>query len=649
MLGLLNQSINLSSFGLLFFLAPVFLLLIKNNTKKTYLILGSLIITTGFLNPLVNTPLRIISAGIGVAAFLIFLGLFLSCSPAIKINWGKSLALATLLSIVLRSFGSTVDISISGDTNFIAWILIIFSGWLLFKIAASLGKDKLPVKKETAVTTQPLLPFVLGLFSSFILIYFAFSSPGVISRWTGANYIAINIIFSFSILIIIIFLQNDNRLKILNKRLLMIWNAIFIFTLFLSIWLHTINPPRTPTSNPVIISDPAGVINLVTYLMLLFSPVLFINVYIFTKKIVPNDTSSLAVPFTLSGLYFLLLIFILIFSNIWGYIGEFSRIFRNKFYLPFLIAGLGMLLPYFFVKSPELKVSVNSTKNDHPKTIIYLALTLFCLTCIGLFATKSRPQSFPEQKKELILMTYNIQQGVDYYGNKNYQKQLSLIRRINPDILCLQESDVARISGGNSDIVRYFSDNLDYYHYYGPKTVTGTFGTSILSRYPLHECQSAFSYSDTDEIGTALAQIYIENKKIAVISNHPDGGRETTLPFITMMNGVVSKFDYVISMGDFNFRQSSPYYKKISDKLVDTWCTLFPDAIGTYKPQDLNLQIKHRKKSSGQILSNNRLDMSGRIDYIFVTKNFRIVDSYFLPAPESESDHPAHWAVVRLE
>jgi endonuclease/exonuclease/phosphatase family metal-dependent hydrolase len=648
MLSLLNQQIDASSLGLLFFLAPVFLFLIKNN-KKVYLIHGSVIILTGFLNPLLNTPLRIVSAGIGVAAYLILFGHFLSYYPAAKINWGKSIALATLLSIALRSFGSTVDISISGDTNYIAWILMIFSGWLLYKIDTSQFRDQPAGDKATGITTHRLLPFVLGLFSAFILIYFAFSSPGVISRWTGANYIVINIIFSFSILITIIYLHNNNRLKILNKRLLVIWNLIFTFTLFLSIWLHTIAPPETPTSDLVIVYDPTGVINLVTYLMILFSPVLYFNILIFTKKIVPNNPSSLAIPFTLAGLYFLLLIFILIFSNIWGYIGEFSRIFRSKFYLPFLISGLGMLLPYLFVKSHEIKASVNSTKNDRLKTNIYLALTLFCLTCIGLFTTQSRPQSVSDQNKVLTLMTFNIQQGVDYYGNKNYQKQISLIRRINPDILCLQESDVARISGGNSDIVKYFSDNLDYYHYYGPKTVTGTFGTSILSRYPLHECRSVYSYSDVDEIGTSVAQIYIENKKIAVISNHPDGGRESTLPFINMMNAIVSEFDYVISMGDFNFRQSSSYYTKISDKLVDTWHVRFPDAIGTYRSQDINPNIKHRKKSSGQILSNNRLDMSGRIDYIFVTKNFHIIDSYYLPAPESESDHPAHWAKVRLE
>jgi len=48
-------------------------------------------------------------------------------------------------------------------------------------------------------------------------------------------------------------------------------------------------------------------------------------------------------------------------------------------------------------------------------------------------------------------------------------------------LIGLQESDTNRISGGNSDIVRYFADRLDLYAYYGPKVVPGTFGIALLA------------------------------------------------------------------------------------------------------------------------------------------------------------------------
>jgi len=39
--------------------------------------------------------------------------------------------------------------------------------------------------------------------------------------------------------------------------------------------------------------------------------------------------------------------------------------------------------------------------------------------------------------------------------------------------------------------------------------------------------------------------------------------------------------------------------------------------------------------------------MTNRIDHIFLSKDFKVVEAHYLPAPESGTDHPAHWAVVR--
>ena len=39
--------------------------------------------------------------------------------------------------------------------------------------------------------------------------------------------------------------------------------------------------------------------------------------------------------------------------------------------------------------------------------------------------------------------------------------------------------------------------------------------------------------------------------------------------------------------------------------------------------------------------------MKNRIDHIFLSKDFKVVEAHYLPAPESGTDHPAHWAVVR--
>ena len=84
-------------------------------------------------------------------------------------------------------------------------------------------------------------------------------------------------------------------------------------------------------------------------------------------------------------------------------------------------------------------------------------------------------------------MTMNTQESNDKSGEKSFEAQLALIRQVSPDILALQETDSTRISLNNNDYVRAFADRLGYYSYYGPKTVAGTYGTAILSKYPLAE------------------------------------------------------------------------------------------------------------------------------------------------------------------
>jgi len=66
-------------------------------------------------------------------------------------------------------------------------------------------------------------------------------------------------------------------------------------------------------------------------------------------------------------------------------------------------------------------------------------------------------------------------------GNRPMIGSSALIRQVSPDLLALQESDTARISLNNNDTVRYYASQLAIISYYGPTTVTGTFGTAILS------------------------------------------------------------------------------------------------------------------------------------------------------------------------
>jgi len=228
-------------------------------------------------------------------------------------------------------------------------------------------------------------------------------------------------------------------------------------------------------------------------------------------------------------------------------------------------------------------------------------------------------------KSSLRVMTYNIQAANDGSGEQAYDRQLALIRQVSPDILALQESDTARISLNNNDYVRYYASQLGYYSYYGPTTVTGTFGTAILSKYPLLNTEAIFSYSDTDEIGTTEAVIEVAGARFNLYDVHPDGSDTAKLICIQTLLERSKAEPNVIVLGDYNLRDTEKAYQLIASVYTNAWVSVYPSKI-----------------------SSDGIDMSGpnRIDHIFMSRSLGVRNPIYVLPPASASDHPVHWADI---
>jgi len=222
-------------------------------------------------------------------------------------------------------------------------------------------------------------------------------------------------------------------------------------------------------------------------------------------------------------------------------------------------------------------------------------------------------------------MTYNIQQGNDNAGEQSYLRQLAIIQQVSPDILVLQESDSTRISLNNIDLVRFFADQLGFYSYYGPKTIAGSYGTAILSRFPLMNTQTIFTFSDQDENGTAYAQVQVGKMIFNIYNVHPEGSDAAKEAFAKMLLEQTMGQKNVIIMGDFNLRQNEDAYKMIDAVFTNAWINIYPSGI-----------------------SSDGVDMSGRnrIDHIFISSDLSVRNPVYILPPESATDHPVHWAEI---
>jgi len=650
MLDLLNLELDEKAAGVLFLLTPIILLAFRQKIPNYFLeVVAVITIISRLISPFLDSANRIITSGLGVGCFLLFLPSFFSYyiknhntdeMEKVSLKAGVGLASAILFSITFRALNSTVDISTSGIFQFIGWllgavaILSIIGGIKIKQVGKSIDISKegatISNGEETSENRKKprgIKAIVLGLMSTLTLNYFAFSSPTVISRWTEGDYIAITIGIAVVIAITICILTfKPELLGKLSSKTLWIWNAFFVTSLILTIVAHIVPFPGSPTSDPVVINHPpnfAYYIPLITMIGLL--PIVFIDFALLSRELIRRrpSPSKLGVGFSAGGLFFILISLILIFTNVWGYVEPVSPIFRNLFWLPFLIVGLTIPTRGIFKKrSLDFKSLITSLRDKIIVATIVASLVIG--TTISVMVLELRPkQQDTIGITSLRVMTYNIQQGVNPSGDKNYDNQLALIEAINPDIIGLQECDPARISGGNSDVVRYFANKLNYYSFYGPKTVTGTFGAAVLSQFPITNAKTIFTYSDEDEIGTTEVQIRVGATTFNVYVSHPAGSDYAKLAHIEGLMDRISGKSNVISMGDFNSREDSIYYNMSVAILQDAWLAKWPTGV-----------------------DDNSLDMSDRIDHIFVSLSFTVLETRYITDPQS--DHPAQWTEIQF-
>jgi hypothetical protein len=182
-------------------------------------------------------------------------------------------------------------------------------------------------------------------------------------------------------------------------------------------------------------------------LMLLSFPVIFIDFGIFSGLIArAHPTARKIAPGFLIGVFFMILVvFMNIFSNTWGYVEPISPFFRNKFWLAFLlIAGLVTILAVILIRKFKWILADEAEKQNVLVLGVFLG-AIFLVTLVSAVLTDRYLLPTPI-KNSLKVMTYNIQQANDVNGEKSYSEQLALIREVDPDIIGFQESDSARIS-----------------------------------------------------------------------------------------------------------------------------------------------------------------------------------------------------------
>jgi len=628
-LDLMNTSLDEKALGVLFFFSPILLLFFpkKLPAQTAWILFGLLFLARG-LTPYLNTLGRMLTSGIGTGTGLMLFPLLMTAktkddsSPCSSLGISAGLALAIGFSVFLRTVNYGLDYSLLPEGGWVGWGLGAAWGFLLTPLDWT-SSD------QVQTSSRPVTLAVTGIFLVIALAWFAFSAPSVIARWTEGDYRWI--VMAVSLLALFwagISPGKPAWIEKISPVWLLIWNLSFSAALAMTILAHRVPFPGTPDSPAVVVGAPSWLQQLPLFFLLLLFPVIFLDLRVLSTRIrQANPRPRDLVPGMLLGsLTLVLLVFIHIFTNVWGYVEPVSPWFRNKFWLPYLLMG-GLITLIIGRKGLSTLDDQPEPNNTFSMGWVVL-LTMVFLGTAGSALYTTRIQTFEPRKDSIVVMTYNIQQANDDFGERSYQKQLTLIREVAPDILALQESDSSRISLNNNDFVRYYAGKLGYYSYYGPTTITGTYGTAILSRYPLHNTRTVFTFSDQDEIGTAEAEIEIGGQLFTAFNVHPDGSDTAMLVWAELLLERSKDKSNVIALGDYNLRDYEEAYQLIDSVYTNAWVSVYPSKIGS-----------------------DGTDMSGenRIDHIFFSQSLMTRNPAYILPPESATDHAVHWAEIIWE
>jgi endonuclease/exonuclease/phosphatase family metal-dependent hydrolase len=233
----------------------------------------------------------------------------------------------------------------------------------------------------------------------------------------------------------------------------------------------------------------------------------------------------------------------------------------------------------------------------------------------ALAARLGEPEVAPDGAR-LRFVSYNIQQGFSESGIDDIDAQLAVLMELDPDVVALQECDTARLAGANEDVVRYLARRLGMRAVYGPGPAAGTFGVTLLSRYPIEGARTIYLESEGEQTAAVIATLRVGRERHQVVATHlgNDG------PAVQLDNVLAAVRDApsVVLLGDFNFVAGAPQYRATTARLDDAW-----------------ERAARRASERGP----------GDIDHAFVSRSLRVRAAGYQRS--AASDHPALW--IELE
>jgi endonuclease/exonuclease/phosphatase family metal-dependent hydrolase len=540
-----------------------------------------------------------------VAASLLLLALSLG-APA-RDGWPSLLAgglgLAVLASIVLRALGSGLDASTAWTGQLIGWPLGIAAIWWWPSAAER--------EPPAGATCSALSAAVIGagMMAVLTLLYFGFVAPNVIAAWTGTGYLMVTAVIALGALIWCALLYWERYRSWLTPWRLRAGTMLFTALLVLTVVPHHVGFPSSPDAYPVAAPHAPTWATPVLVLTLLLSPIVVLDFLAMAGQFGALSPSVGRAGLALGAGAVCLgaMVIAQIFTTTYDYVPVIGPAFRDRFWA--VVAAPAVLLV-----AAQFAVPATRSPPARPNGFLAAGLVSLAALAIGSAAVlKADPGPAPV-REALTVVTYNVRQGYNQENRPSIDQQLEVLRSLDADVIGLQESDTNRVANGNNDLVRFLANELELHAYHGAKTVTGTFGIALLSRYPIEDARTFYLFSEGEQTAVIQARLTVAGRTFDVLVTHLGNGGPVIQ--LEQVLEIAEPLPDVVLVGDFNFRPRQPQYELTTARLDDAWAKRWPvgtDAGGSTRAE--------------------------RIDYVFVTPGTNVLDATYVDV--AASDHPA--------
>ena len=218
------------------------------------------------------------------------------------------------------------------------------------------------------------------------------------------------------------------------------------------------------------------------------------------------------------------------------------------------------------------------------------------------------------------VMTYNLHNGFDQMGYLGLEALAQVIEAENPDVVGLQEINRGWVVNGSTDMLVWLSQRLDMPYVWQP-TTDELWGNAVLSRLPLNDVDLQTLPPPDLLLGRGFisANVNVGNgEQLTIIDTHlhhkADGSLQRTMQSQAILN-YWAKRPFTLIMGDLNAEPSAPEIQSI-------YALGFRDVFS-----ETNLTPGY---------TNDALNPSRRIDYIFITPDLTPINATIPPKPASD-------------